>query len=79
MRRICRREFIISSVQAAAAVSLFGMAQGKPRVGLVQSTHKRLAKPVSPEHQLDYELVRVLPAVAGCEHLAIDFDLDRNG
>ena len=58
MRRICRREFIISSVQAAAAVSLFGVAQGKPRVGLVQSTHKRLTKPVSPEHPLDYELVR---------------------
>jgi len=34
------------------------MAQNKPRLGLVQSTHKRLAKPVSPEHPLDYEIVR---------------------
>ena len=34
------------------------MAQSKPRLGLVQSTHKRLAKPVSAEHPLDYETVR---------------------
>jgi uncharacterized protein (DUF362 family) len=58
MKRICRREFILSSAQAAAAVSLFGMAREKTRVGLVQSTHKRLRKPVSPENPLDYELVR---------------------
>ncbi len=55
---IGRREFIVSSAQAAAAVSLFGMAQEKVRVGLVQSTHKRLRKPVSPEDPLDYQLVR---------------------
>ena len=58
MKRICRREFILSSAQAAGAVSLFGMAQEKTRVGLVQSTHKRLRKPVSPEDPLDYQLVR---------------------
>ena len=58
MRRICRREFIITSAHVAAAASLFGMAPEKSRVGLVQSTHKRLTKPASPEHPLDYELVR---------------------
>ncbi len=58
MSRISRRELIVGSAQAAAAVSLFGLAQEKPRVGLVPSAHKRLAKPVSPEHPLDYELVR---------------------
>ncbi|HSW51577.1 MAG TPA: hypothetical protein VLH09_15430, partial [Bryobacteraceae bacterium] len=58
MNRIGRREFVLSSAQAAAAVSLFGMAQEKTRVGLVQSTHKRLRKPVSPEDPLDYQLVR---------------------
>ena len=58
MRRISRRELIVGSAQAAAAVSLFGLAQEKPRVGLVQSTHKRLPRPVSAEHPLDYEIVR---------------------
>ncbi len=58
MRAIHRREFIISSLQTAVAASMSGMAEVKPRVGLVQSAHKRLTKPVSPEHPLDYELVR---------------------
>lgn len=58
MRRIRRREFLMHSAQAAAAVSLFGMAEQKPRIALVHSTHKRLRKPVSPEHPLDYEIVR---------------------
>ena len=34
------------------------MPPEKTRVGVVHSTHKGLAKPVSPEHPLDYELVR---------------------
>ena len=58
MGRLCRRDFLIASAQAAAALPLLGMAQAKPRVGLVQSTHKRLAKPVPADHPLDYELVR---------------------
>ncbi len=58
MMRMSRRELIVGSVQAVAAASLFGLAQEKARVGLVQSTHKRLAKPVSAEHPLDYQIVR---------------------
>jgi uncharacterized protein (DUF362 family) len=50
-----RRQFLLSSAAAAAAHS---MPPAKTRVGLVHSTHKSLAKPVSPEHPLDYELVR---------------------
>ena len=57
MRCISRRE-LLAGVAQAAAVPLFGLAQEKPRVGLVQSAHKRLPKPVSPEHPLNYELVR---------------------
>jgi uncharacterized protein (DUF362 family) len=43
---------------SAAAVAAYSMPPEKSRVGVVHSTHKSLAKPVSPEHELDYELVR---------------------
>ncbi|MCC7176314.1 MAG: DUF362 domain-containing protein [Bryobacterales bacterium] len=58
MSRVSRRKFVLASSQAAAAAALFGAAQAKPRIGLVQSTHKRLAKPLSADHPLDYETVR---------------------
>lgn len=50
-----RREFLLT---AASAAALPAAARGKTRIGLVQSTHKRLRRPVSPEDPLDYELVR---------------------
>jgi uncharacterized protein (DUF362 family) len=58
MTHILRREFLLSSLAAAAAAPLVGMADAKSRIGLVQSTHKRLAKPLSADHPLDYETVR---------------------
>jgi len=58
MIALTRRNFVLASAQAAAAFSLRGMAAEKSRVGLVHSTHPRLAKPVSPDHPLDYALVR---------------------
>ena len=56
--RLSRREFVLTSDQAAAALSLGGMPPEKSRVGLVHSSHARLAKPVSADHPLDYQLVR---------------------
>jgi len=56
--RLTRRDFFLTSAQAAAALSLRGMAAEKSRVGLVHSSHSRLAKPVSADHPLDYQLVR---------------------
>ena len=50
-----RRRFLLAS---AAAVAANSQPPSKARVGLVHSTHRSLAKPVSPEHPLDYELVR---------------------
>ena len=41
-----------------AAASLLAAPAGKPRIGLVQSTHRKLVRTVSPEHELDYALVR---------------------
>jgi uncharacterized protein (DUF362 family) len=52
-----RREFFASIAAAAAAPALAAPA-GKPRIGLVRSTHSKLARPVSPEDPLDYPLVR---------------------
>ena len=53
--RLNRREFIISApaVSAAAAAN-----PRKPRVGLVQSGHRKLRRPLSPEDPLDYPAVR---------------------
>src|ERR1044072_8789016 len=58
MTRFTRRDFVLASAQAAAAVSLKGMAPEKSRVGLVHSSHRRLVKPVSGDHPLDYQIVR---------------------
>ena len=54
---LARREFLLSSAGMAAA-SLLAAPAGKPRIGLVQSTHGKLGRTVSPEHPLDYALVR---------------------
>jgi len=53
-----RRRFLVTGAQALAAARLAGMAQAKPRIGLVQSTHKKLSRTVAPDRELDYELVR---------------------
>ncbi len=50
-----RREFLIAS---AAALAASAQTPQKSRIGLVHSTHRKLAKPVSPDHELDYEIVR---------------------
>jgi uncharacterized protein (DUF362 family) len=50
-----RREFLLAS---AAALAASGKTPEKSRVGFVHSSHRRLAKPVSTDHALDYELVR---------------------
>ncbi len=59
MRDINRREFLAFSGQAIALASVVGTdTTGKPRVGLVQSTHSRLPHPASLEDPLDYPRVR---------------------
>lgn len=55
-----RRHFLITGAQAIAAAKLAGMAQGKPRVGLVRSTHPKLPRTAGPEQELDYEQVRAM-------------------
>ncbi len=50
-----RRGFLFAS---AAALTASSKPPEKSRVGFVQSSHRRLLKPVSPDHALDYELVR---------------------
>lgn len=55
---LTRRDFVLASAQAAAAASLRGAAPQKSRIGLVHSTHSRLAKPLSGQHPLDYQAVR---------------------
>ena len=53
-----RREFLLATTQAIAASALSARAPSSSRVGLVPSSHSKLARPVSIEHPLDYELVR---------------------
>lgn len=53
-----RRQFLITGTQALAAMKLAGMAQGKPKVGLVRSTHAKLPRTAGPDQELDYEIVR---------------------
>lgn len=61
---ISRRKFLLASAQSAAALSLAGQipvkSPEKTRIGLVQSTHWRLAQPASPEDPLDYFRVRAM-------------------
>jgi uncharacterized protein (DUF362 family) len=56
--RLNRRGFLIASTQALAGASVARADSGKARVGLVQSSHQRLAAPASPEDPLDYPRVR---------------------
>jgi len=53
-----RRQFLTLPAAAALAAPGFGGASTKTRVGVVRSTHPKLPHPVSPEHDLDYEIVR---------------------
>jgi uncharacterized protein (DUF362 family) len=54
-----RRDFLIGSAAALAASSGTSLATPtKSLVGLVHSSHKKLAKPVAGNHPLDYPLVR---------------------
>ena len=59
-----RRQFLRNSAQSAAFLSLAGVAPAglgsKSRIGLVQSTHRRLTDPASPEDPLDYSRVRAM-------------------
>jgi uncharacterized protein (DUF362 family) len=50
-----RRGFLLSS---AAVLAASAKAPEKSRIGFVHSSHRRLLKPVSTDHALDYELVR---------------------
>ena len=54
MTCLTRRQLLAGSVAAPLA----GLENGKARAALVQSTHKGLAQPLSPEHPLDYARVR---------------------
>ena len=55
MYSLSRRTFLAASAAVAASPAL---AASKTRLGLVHSTHRRLARPASPEAELDYEQVR---------------------
>jgi uncharacterized protein (DUF362 family) len=57
IKRLNRREFIAAAAQTLAA-SLASGATSKTRVGLIQSTHRKLSRTVGPEQELDYPLVR---------------------
>jgi uncharacterized protein (DUF362 family) len=58
MKNLNRREFVIAGAQTLAAARLAGAATGKTKVGLIQSTHRKLSRTVAPEQELDYGLVR---------------------
>ena len=53
-----RREFIAAGAQTLAAAGLAGAETGKTKVGLVQSTHRKLSKTAAPKQELDYAQVR---------------------
>ena len=49
----------MAATAGLAAPTLRGaLADDKARIGLVQSTHRRLSRPASPEDPLDYDRVR---------------------
>jgi len=58
MTSVNRRAFLTRSAQGLAALSLRGSPPEKARIGLVASTHSKLAKPASIEDPLDYPRVR---------------------
>ncbi len=72
-RILTRRDFAIAGLQAMAVVKLAGAAGAKSRVGLVQSTHRRLARTAGAGEELDYELVRQMV------WQAIDYGRTANG
>jgi uncharacterized protein (DUF362 family) len=53
-----RREFLSVSAQASAALALRGASVEKTRVGLVASSHSKLAKPSPVNDPLDYPRIR---------------------
>ena len=53
-----RRRFLSASVGGLTALALRGAAAEKGRLGLVASTHSKLARPSSLEDPLDYPRVR---------------------
>ena len=55
---VSRRAFFAASAQGLAALSLRGAPAEKARIGLVASTHSKLAQPSSLEDPLDYPRVR---------------------
>jgi uncharacterized protein (DUF362 family) len=57
MLSLNRREFLALSAQATASLAV-GAGPEKSRLGLVHSTHSRLARPASPEDALDYARIR---------------------
>jgi uncharacterized protein (DUF362 family) len=58
MRTVSRRAFFAASAQGLAALSLRGSPPEKARIGLVASSHSKLAKPSAIEDPLDYARVR---------------------
>ncbi|MGE5487105.1 MAG: DUF362 domain-containing protein [bacterium] len=54
---ISRRTFAAGGLGALASLRALP-ASGKPRIGLVQSTHKKLSRQFAAEQELDYEIVR---------------------
>jgi uncharacterized protein (DUF362 family) len=56
--KLNRREFLLAS--GCAAAGLAGAASARTRIGLVQSSHGKLARPASIEDPLDYEKVRAM-------------------
>src|ERR1039457_4485634 len=58
MKTVSRRAFFAASAQGLAALSLRGAPPEKARIGLVASSHSKLAKPSSIEDPLDYPRVR---------------------
>jgi uncharacterized protein (DUF362 family) len=58
MPTVSRRQFLAGTAQAFAAGSLYARERSKTRIGLVQSTHRKLSRPLPADHPLDYEAVR---------------------
>lgn len=54
---ITRRAFAAAGVGALTSLGAM-QAGGKPRIGLVQSTHKKLSRQFGASQELDYEIVR---------------------
>jgi hypothetical protein len=53
-----RRAFLRTAAQGLAALAVRGAETGKTRIGLVASSHPKLAKPSPVEDPLDYPRIR---------------------